>query len=153
MKKILFILLGILTFIVLCFWGYNGVKINQQELIKEYVKENKIVLLELVNEIKSSTDIDENAIIKNMPKNIKICGVYKSEQNNYIDFSVDEGFTSSSHYYGFYYSPENEVKFIMGVPGEIYEFENGYKKCEQGNEDWYYTEKIVDNFYFYEAHY
>jgi len=41
----------------------------------------------------------------------------------------------------------------MGMPGEIYEFENGYKKQEEGNEDWYYTEKITDNFYFYEAHY
>lgn len=141
-----------ISIIILLLTGCSE-EVNQQELINEYVKSNELVLTKIVNKINSEDEFDEENIIKELPKGIRISNVYKSEQYNYIRLGVDEGFTSFSHYYGFYYSPENEAQTIMALPGEKTEFKNGYRVQEPGNEDWYYTEKIVDNFYFYEAHY
>ncbi len=130
-----------------------GEDVNQQELITEYVKNNENLLSNVVEEINKEEDYDSKSIIKELPKDIKIKYIYKSNEYNHIEFGIDEGFTSFSHYYGFYYSPTNEPKTIMALPGEKTEYENGYRVQEPGKEDWYYTEKIVDNFYFYEAHY
>lgn len=145
------IILGTIM-IVLFFSGCGKKEINQQELITEYVKNNQTKLIEVVNKI-NLQEVEEETMIKELPKDIKISDIYKSEQYDYIDFGIDEGFTTPSHYYGFYYSPINEAKTIMPVSGEKVEFENSYRIQEEGNEDWYYTEKILDNFYFYEAHY
>lgn len=153
MKKSFFIILIILLLVAICLVGCNKEEVNQRALITEYITNNETILIETASKIMSVEEINEKNIIKKLPKDIKIVHVYKSNSRNYVDFSVDEGFTSSSHYYGFYYSPENEPITIMAASGEKAEFDNGYKIQELGNEDWYYTEKIVDNFYFYEAHY
>ena len=142
----------IILLVILC-GGCNREDVNQRELINNYVKEHEATLNEVINEIKSLEEIDEKDIIKKLPDDIKISYIYKANTRNYVDFSVDEGLTSSSHYYGFYYSTLNEPITVMAIFGEKEVFENGYKIQEQGNEDWYYTEKIVDNFFYYEAHY
>lgn len=105
-KKIIYILL-----ITLVLVGCGNKDINQQQLITKYVKNNETLL----NEIN---------IINKMPNDIKIIDTYKSNTRNYIDFSVDEGLTSSSHYYGFYYSILNEPITIMAITGEKEEFGN-----------------------------
>ena len=153
MKKSFFIILVILLLVAICLIGCNKEEVNQRALINEYIKNNETTLIETASEIMLSEEINEKNIIKKLPKDIKICGIYKSDQNDYIDFAVDEGFTSSSHYYGFYYSPK-DVPLAAGFEDKrLQEDGNGYRIQEPDNEDWYYTEKIIDNFYFYEDHY
>ena len=147
-------LVGLVVFIV----GCNNNKISQYELICNYVRNNEIVLREIVKEISESKEIKvleyikDSTVLDKIPKDIVIDKIYKTD-DGYIDFGVDEGFTSSSHYYGFYYSSENEYINKMGVAGEKQEYKNGVKWQVEGNEDFGYVEKIVDNFYYYEAHF
>jgi hypothetical protein len=149
MKKYIYVIVLILFFTV----GCDNEEINQQVLISEYVKNNQEILTKKIDQLKLLDEIDEDIVISQLPNDIKISNVYKSDARKYIDFSVDEGFTSSSHYYGFYYSFINEPITIMAISGEKEFFQEGYRIQESGNEDWYYTEKIIDNYYYYEAHY
>ena len=151
MKKVIFCIL--LSVILIFVVGCNDEDVNQHDLICNYVKNHETILREIVNEISSEDDINENNIIEKLPKDIKISKIYKSKQNNYIKFSVDEGFTSSSHYYGFYHSLNDEYINTTGVAGEKQEYKNGFKWQIEGNEDIGYVEKILDNFYYYEAHF
>ena len=84
---------------------------------------------------------------------IDVMGIYGGEYKIVQFYYSGKGIAPASVYYGFYYSPQNKPITIMAVSGEKEEFENGYRIQDPGNEDWYYTEKITDNFYFYEAHY
>ena len=156
MKKVIFCIL--LSVILIFVVGCNDEDVNQHDLICNYVKNHETILREIVNEIFNSKEIksleyiSEKDIIDKLPKDIEIDKIYKSD-DTYINFSVDEGFTSSSHYYGFYYSLNDEYINKMGVAGEKQEYKNGFKWQIEGNEDIGYVEKILDNFYYYEAHF
>ena len=152
MKKTFFIIITILFFIAIYFVGCSREGVNQQALISEYVKNNQTTLLKIIKEINFNEEIKENEIIEKLPKGIKILDVYKTSKNS-IEFDVGEGFISSSHYYGFYYTSK-DVPLAAGIEDKrLKKGGNGYRIQEEGKEDWYYTEKIVDNFYFYEEHY
>lgn len=142
----------LIIFLVIFISGCNEEE-NQYELIYNYVKNNETILREVTSNINKTNEIEEDDIINKLPKDINIVQIYKSEQYNYIDFGVDEGFTSTSHYYGFYYSDLDEHINISGVAGEKQEYNNGFKWQIEGNEDFSYVEKIIDNFYYYEAHF
>jgi len=151
--EVYFLKKAIICIMLILLIGCSKKEINEKELIVDYVKNNETILIECVNKIKESEKIIDDSIINNLPEGLKIYNIYKSNQTDCINFSVDEGTTSSSHYYGFYYTPK-DVASIIGYESEnLKEYGNGYRIQEEGNEDWYYTEKIVDNFYFYEEHY
>lgn len=62
------------------------------------------------------------------------------------------GFASQTSYYGFYYSPENRPLGFCGeelsLPEEVIAFQ-----YEMEGDNWYGTEKITDNWFYYEMHY
>ena len=145
------IILSILL-VILLLTGCGGEKISQQELITEYVKSNEEKLLEVLSEINLEEELDAKDIISKLPKDIKIVHAYNSN-NSCVEFGIDEGETTSSHYYGFYYTPLDKPLAAGMEDKRLEEYGKGYKIQVPGNEDWYYTEKIVDNFYFYEDHY
>ena len=87
-----------------------------------------------------------------MPNDVKIINAYIAN-DTCIKLSIDEGISTQSHYYGFYYT-KKDVPLAAGIEDKrLQEDGNGYRIQEPDNEDCYYTEKIIDNFYFYEAHY
>ncbi len=129
-----------------------GEDVNQQELINEYVKDNEKKLVEVLSEIDLEKELDQKDIISQMPKGIKIVHAYNANKSC-IEFGIDEGKTTSSHYYGFYYTPLNKPLAAGIEDKRLKEDGEGYRIQESGKKDWYYTEKIVDNFYFYEDHY
>ena len=77
--------------------------------------------------------------------------------DDYIDFSCGgSGFGPSTHYYGFFYSADDNLLAWNGgmcSPNELYENGQGYTYQQTNGDDMYYVEKIVDHFFYYEAHY
>ena len=59
------------------------------------------------------------------------------------------GFSDAGVTYGYYYSPEDEYQF-NGSP-----YHNGYLRYGTPNSgrDWYYHERICENWYYYEEHF
>lgn len=66
-------------------------------------------------------------------------------------FYKGTGDITSSVDYGYYYTKDDDYEFPSGR-GEKYK--NGFRLDNLGNDptDWYYTEKICDNWYYYELH-
>jgi len=90
-----------------------------------------------------SNDIFDNAM--------KIEGLLSiSIRENYVNFYCGgSGFGSASSYYGFYYSENDRIMEDI----ELTQKGAGWEKREVDGDNWYYIEKIIDNFYYYEEHY
>lgn len=68
------------------------------------------------------------------------------------------GFGSATSYYGFYYSFDGTPKDYwcgteFGSPGLLKPDGEGFSIKNSNDDNYYYTEKITDNFYYYEAHF
>lgn len=80
--------------------------------------------------------------------------VYISE--TYVDiFCIGEGYGSSTHYYGIFYSPADDMCAIdLAYPrGELKPDGDGYSWSEPGGDNSYYVEPLGGQFYYYEAHF
>ena len=105
---------------------------------------------ELINECIESGDFSKIEELKGVKS------VYS--ENDVLDvYCGGSGFGPSTNYYGFYYSPSNEpLKVWCGhvVGDERFLPEGkGYSIKNQNDDNWYYTEKIRDNFFYYESHF
>ena len=72
------------------------------------------------------------------------------QDNQHQEFEYTSwGFIDAGVTYGYYYSPEDEYQF-KGPP-----YRNGYLKYGTPNsgKDWYYHERICENWYYYEEHF
>ena len=80
--------------------------------------------------------------------------VYISEE--YVDISCGgEGFGASTHYYGIFYST-NDDRCAIDVAGpmdELIEHGEGFLYQEEGGDNQYYVEPLGNRFYYYEAHF
>ena len=68
------------------------------------------------------------------------------------------GFGSATSYYGFYYSFDGTPKDYwcgtsFGSPEQLKPDGDGFSIKYSNDDNCYYTEKIMDNFYYYEAHF
>lgn len=80
--------------------------------------------------------------------------VYTSE--NYVDISCGgDGFGPSTHYYGIFYSEEDDLCAIdlAGPKDELVEHEGGYLYQQENGANRYYVELLENHFYYYEAHF
>lgn len=71
-----------------------------------------------------------------------------------VDFSCGgAGVGSGTSYVGFYYTPDNDMTAVWCAPsaGSMTPSGDGYQWRESGGDNWYYTEFICGNFYYYEA--
>jgi len=87
--------------------------------------------------------------------------VFSYVQDNQHQISLDDamhfqefeytswGFSDAGITYGYYYSPEDEYQF-KGLP-----YHNGYLRYGTPNsgKDWYYHERICENWYYFEEHF
>lgn len=88
----------------------------------------------------------------------KIHGIQSIDiSNDYIDFSCGgAGFGPSTHYYGFFYSADDDLLAWNGgacPADELYECGQGYKYQQTDGDNEYYVEKIGEHFFYYEAHF
>ena len=63
------------------------------------------------------------------------------------------GFASSTAYWGFYYSADDDMTRIWCAGEPLVPFQNGYTYHQPDGDDCYYTEPITDHFFYYEAYY
>ncbi len=64
------------------------------------------------------------------------------------------GFASATSYYGFYYSPADRPLSVEAAPDEAaLGAVNGFEWHEENGDNSYRTERIAENFFYYEAHY
>lgn len=72
-----------------------------------------------------------------------------------VDFSCGgAGVGSGTSYVGFYYTPDNDMAAVWCAPssvGSLTPSGNGFEWQEPNGDNWYYTEHICGNFYYYEA--
>ena len=72
-----------------------------------------------------------------------------------VDFSCGgAGIGSGTSYVGFYYTPNNDMTAVWCAPsssGSLTPSENGFEWRESNGDNWYYTEHICGNFFYYEA--
>ena len=75
--------------------------------------------------------------------------------NTVVDFYCGgAGFGSSTSYVGFYYTPTNDMTAIWCAPASANSLRpsgSGFEWREENGDNRYYTEKICENFYYYEA--
>lgn len=74
-----------------------------------------------------------------------------------IEFSCGgAGFGPSTAYCGFYYTEDDNITAIWCAPEsetDLVPYENGFLYEQENGDNRYYTEKICENFYYYEAAY
>ena len=80
------------------------------------------------------------------------------EKDAYVEFYCGgSGLVPSSSYYGFYYSPDDlPLAVDVTVTENLRPEGNGFGWKQSGGLDgdnWYYTERIMENWYYYESHY
>ena len=64
------------------------------------------------------------------------------------------GFGSATSYYGFYYSPADRPLSVEAAPEEAaLGAVNGFEWHEENGDNSYRTERITENFFYYESHY
>lgn len=145
-KALMIIIITLLSSLFVISIIYDSIKEEnkKQEIIK-YVYDNKDLLLEYINN-KNYDDPEELNKFK-----VKI---YPNEKRGYIEFLYfNDSFLTSAKLYGFYYSFDGKYKEL-----DLPEAKNKLKKKDKGyyyqsGDDEFYTEKIIDNFYYYKMMY
>lgn len=85
-------------------------------------------------------------------KAVKQITPYASNNELVIDFyCYGFGIVPSSIYYGFYYTSKDEPKGFQNVDVKFIPYKNGWKWEEERGDNWQYTRKIADHWYYYEA--
>ncbi len=154
MKKKVLIGVGslgvILTIALLCgvFWFCDMIdnSLSKKEIFA-LVQENYAVIMEDVRE-KDFSDTEKIEGIKKIYSDTEIIDVYCG----------GTGIGSAANYYGFYYSPDGQPKAVyygssFGKNPKLQSEKNGFCIKNSNGDNCYYTEKIKDNFYYYEAHF
>ena len=77
------------------------------------------------------------------------------KKNEYVEFYCGgSGLVPSSSYYGFYYSPDDiPLAVDVTLTDNLGPRGNGFGWEEPGGDNRYYTERIMENWYYYESHY
>ena len=114
----------------------------EKETIIAYVQEHEEELLSCIEENDYSA-LQDHSIIKDVDADETV-----------VDFSCGgAGVGSGTSYCGFYYSANNNMDAIWCAPPatELTPAGDGFAWQEEGGDNRYYTEKICEYFYYYEA--
>lgn len=146
-KKILaIIIITILSSLFVISIIYDSIKEEnkKQEIIK-YVYDNKDLLLKYI----SDNNYDDPEELNKFK--VKI---YPNEKRGYIEFLYfNDTMLTSFKYYGFYYSFDGKYKELDLPEAKNKLKKNGKGYYYQNGDDSLYTEKIIDNFYYYKMMY
>ena len=116
---------------------------EKSDIISLYQKNEKVFL-----QAADSGDYSEVERINGVQK------VYISEK--YIDIQCGgAGFGPNTHYYGIFYSADDNLCAIdvAGPKDKLVEQGNGYLYQEENGDNRYYVEPLGNHFYYFEAHF
>ena len=143
---LLVLIVGFISFIV---WFDSIISDNlSKKEIFELVNENYAIIVEDVSE-NDFTDTKKIKGIKEVYSDTDVIDVYCG----------GAGIGSATSYYGFYYSPDDLPKDAWcgssfgRTSDELNPEGKGFAIKYSNDDNCYYTEKIRDNFYYYEAHF
>lgn len=145
-----------LSRIVMCCFCLTGILLNlcACDTLDNRLSKDDIFNLVKENENLISDDIKNN----NFDATKELDGI--GEINLYddiIEFSCGgAGFGPATAYCGFYYTEDDNMTAIWCAPeseADLEPYENGFLYEQENGDNRYYTEKICDNFYYYEASY
>ena len=141
MKKVISLLVLFAMVIVLSACSNNLTE--KSDIISLYQKNEKIFLLAAENGDYSAIE--------------RIKGVQKVlVWDTYIDIQCGgSGFGSSTHYYGIFYSADDNLCAIdvAGPRDKLVEPGEGYLYQEENGDNRYYVEPLGNHYYYYEAHF
>ena len=100
----------------------------------------------------------DSELLESVFKNKKLIREISRHDGGVSFFCGGSGFGSSTSYYGFYYSFDGAPKdywcgTIFGSSELLKPDGVGFSIKYSNDDNCYYTEKIMDNFYYYEAHF
>ena len=148
-KAIIISLLSVALVVLLALVIFTTfISLNPKEEIHDYVLENRVELNDYVIRLLSEKADDYHGEFDTMTVDLwKGC--------NMVEFSKTRwgfGIVPASTYRGFYYSPENVPIGFQGAALEFRPVENGWEsKPYPGSSIREYTERIADNWFFYEV--
>ena len=109
------------------------------------VQDNHAFLLECIGDDR----LDRAAQVRGIES------AYADKNGAYVEFCCGgAGLVPSSSYYGFYYSPD-DLPLAVDVTDtkDLVPAGSGYGWKQPGGDNRYYTERILENWYYYESHY
>lgn len=113
---------------------------------KKYVKKHTAQLTQYAEEISQ-----KDFTVTDKYKAWKV-QYYASSDIPVVNFDVFAfGLVPSTTYKGFYYSSQDIPAGFLGENVEFVPYENGWKWSQPDGDNTCYTEKITDNWYWYEA--
>ena len=141
MKKVISLLVLLVMFITVSACSNNLT--NKTDIISLYQKNEEIFLLAVEN-----GDYSKLESIRCIQKVLV--------WDTYIDIPCGgAGFGPSTHYYGIFYSADDNLCAIdvAGPKDKLVEQGDGYLYQEENGDNCYYVEPLGNHFYYYEAHF
>jgi hypothetical protein len=123
------------------FYGYvviDSLSYPSKTKIIAYVKNNQEQLLKVAE----SNEEFKSSMVEDVNRHYDV-----------VDFECGgKGMGSETYYCGFYYSKDDKPSTVW-FAGDIIIFNDGWSSTAESGDNTYYTEKITDNWYFYEMHF
>ena len=154
MSKFLGVLAGLALFCAAIFLmarsdgGFKRPSDSAQAQATRVCMDNLDVLLSDI----AQNDFTRTEQISNDGRSLSVQSVECSEDTGkpvFVDYLCDaRPFGLNTAFWGFYYSADDDMTRIWCAGEPLVPVNNGYA-CEE----WYYTERITDHFFYYEAYY
>lgn len=145
-KRVLLVVLIIIMMLVIIINILPPIRsFRNKNIIFKIVRENQEILN---NSIKTGSYLDVLEI-----EGVKDVHVFTTDEGNtYIDFFCSGfGIVPSGIYYGFYYHSIDEPIGYQGVSVKLTRDGDGWSWSEPYGDNYCYTEKITEHWYYYEA--
>ncbi|MBR4331536.1 MAG: hypothetical protein IKP72_02555 [Clostridia bacterium] len=136
---------GLFLFIAIWFIASLAPDNLSKNQIFSAVRENQAFLLDCV----AGSDPEQAKQIKGV-QSVR----YDADEDYYEFYCGGAGIVPASSYYGFYYSPQDAPLAVDATQTEnLSPVQGGYGWRETKGDNSYYTERIMENWYYYESHY
>lgn len=139
--KIIFAFLAILSLAIVLF------QFNKAPSITHFVENNYEELTQYAENMIRTANAGESVTYKNFE-------VTYWENDDMVEFlAKKKGIGSSTNYVGFYYSPNDKPLGFQGIQVNFIPSESGWMWKESDGDNWEYTEKILECWYWFEFHF
>ena len=140
-------LVALVTFVLLACYLVN---LFDDSLSKKQIFSLVNKNCELLNECSDKNDYSEIEKLKGVKE--------VTFENEVLDvYCGGSGFGSATNDYGFYYSPSDKPLVVwcghISENNSLFREGTGYSLKNSNDDNWYYTEKIRENFFYYESHF
>ena len=133
--------IAVIALLIVFLWNACGPFLMNQTMITGYVKLH-------AEELEATAQEAGYAVQKDGPIQIS----KYANRPDMVEFSCwGKGLVPSSTYIGFYYSKNDEPIPFQGVMQELVESGRGWVWQQPESDNHGYTEKIMDNWYYFEA--